>query len=62
MQGTWNSGTISIPNVTGNILISVVTAEVTVNSISAVYNQSGKVYDTDSLDSLKSNFKSPKLT
>lgn len=53
--GAYSSGTITIPNVTGNIVITVTTAQMTVSSISAVYTQSGTVYDTDSLDSLKSD-------
>lgn len=50
-------GTISIPNVTGNIVITAVATQrqATLSSISAVYTQSGTVYTTDSLDSLKSD-------
>lgn len=55
VQGAWNNGTVTIPNVTGDIVITVTTAQITVSSISAVYTQSGTVYDTDSLDSLKSD-------
>lgn len=55
VQGIWNNGTVTIPNVTGDIVITVTTAHATVSSISAVYTQSGTVYDTDSLDSLKSD-------
>ena len=54
VQGAWSNGTVTIPNVTGDIVITVTTAQITVSSISAVYTQSGTVYDTDSLDSLKS--------
>ena len=50
----YSSGTITIPSVTGNIVITA-TAVAAVSSISAVYTQSGTVYDTDSLDSLKSD-------
>lgn len=55
MQGAWSNGTVTIPNVTGDIVITVTTSQITVSSISAVYTQSGTVYDTDSLDSLKSD-------
>lgn len=55
VQGAYSSGTITIPNVTGNIVITVTTAQITVASISAVYTQSGTVYDTDALDSLKND-------
>ena len=48
----YNSGTITIPSVTGNIVITA-TAVLEVSSLSAVYTQSGTVYDTDTLDSLK---------
>lgn len=50
----YSSGTITIPNVTGNIVITA-TAVTSVASITAVYTQSGTVYDTDSLDSLKAD-------
>lgn len=55
VQGAWNNGTVTIPNVTGNIVITVTTVQATVSSINAVYVQSGAVSDTDSLDSLKSD-------
>lgn len=55
VQGAYSSGTITIPNVSGNIVITVTTAQMTVSSISAVYTQSGTVYDTDALDSLKND-------
>ncbi len=51
----YSNGTISIPAVTGALVISVSAAAKTVSSISAVYTQSGTVYDTDTLDSLKSD-------
>lgn len=51
----YNNGTISIASVTGALVISISAAAKTVSSISAVYTQSGTVYDTDSLDSLKSD-------
>lgn len=49
-------GTISIPNVTGNIVITAVATQqqATLVSISAVFTQGQAViYDTDTLDSLK---------
>lgn len=49
---TYSSGTVSIPSVTGNIVITA-TAVLAAQSITATYTQSGTVYDTDSLDSLK---------
>ena len=51
----YSNGTISIASVTGALVISVTAAAKTVSSISAVYTQSGTVYDTDSLDSLKAD-------
>lgn len=51
----YNNGTISIAEVTGDVVITVVAVALTVVSISAVYTQSGTVYDTDSLDSLKAD-------
>lgn len=50
----YSSGTITIPSVTGNIVITA-TAVLAAQSITAVYTQSGTVYDTDSLDSLKAD-------
>ena len=55
VQGAWNNGTVTIPNVTGDIVITVTTIQAEVSSISAIYTQSGTVYDTDSLDRLKSD-------
>ena len=51
---TYSSGTISISSVTGNIVITA-TAVLAAQSITATYTQSGTVYDTDSLDSLKAD-------
>ena len=51
---TYSSGTVSIPSVTGNIVITA-TAVLAAQSITATYTQSGTVYDTDSLDSLKTD-------
>ena len=51
----YSNGTISIASVTGALVISISAAAKTVSSISAVYTQSGTVYDTDSLDSLKAD-------
>ena len=50
----YSSGTITIPSVTGNIVITA-TAVLAAQSITATYTQSGTVYDTDSLDSLKAD-------
>lgn len=50
----YSSGTVSIPSVTGNIVITA-TAVLAVQSITATYTQSGTVYDTDTLDSLKAD-------
>ena len=55
MSNLYSSGIINIPNVTGNIVITATATAAAVTSISAVYTQSGTVYDTDSLDSLKSD-------
>lgn len=55
VTGAWSNGTVTIPSVTGNVVITVATTQVTVSSISAVYTQSGTVYDTDTLDSLKAD-------
>lgn len=51
----YSNGTISIPAVTGALVITVTAAQAAVASISAVYTQSGTVYDTDTLDSLKTD-------
>ncbi len=51
---TYSSGTITIPNVTGNIVITA-TAVLAATSITATYTQSGTVYDTATLDSLKAD-------
>lgn len=50
----YSSGTVSIPSVTGGIVITA-TAVLAAESITATYTQSGTVYDTDSLDSLKTD-------
>jgi hypothetical protein len=49
----YSGGIISVNNVTGALVIAVSAVAVVLNSISAVYTQSGTVYDTDSIDSLK---------
>lgn len=54
-SSVYNNGTISIPTVTGDVVITVVAVALTLVSISAVYTQSGTVYNTDSLDSLKAD-------
>lgn len=51
----YNAGTISIASVAGDLSITVTAVAVTVSSISAVYTQSGTVFPSDSLDSLKSD-------
>ena len=55
LTGVFSNGTISIPSVTGDLVITVVASAITVSSISAVYTQSGTVYDNDALDSLKAD-------
>ena len=51
---TYSSGTVSIPSVTGNIVITA-TAVLTATSITATYTQSGTVYTTTPLNDLKSD-------
>lgn len=51
----YSNGTISIASVTGALVITVTAVAVALSSISAVYTQSGTVYDTDTLDSLKAD-------
>lgn len=51
----YSGGIITINSVTGALVISVAAAAVVLNSISAVYTQTGTVYDTDTLDSLKAD-------
>lgn len=54
MPDYYSSGTINIPNVTGDIVITAVATPGTVTSLSAVFNQgSAVIYDTDSLDTLR---------
>lgn len=53
MSNLYTSGVINIPSVTGNIVITATATVAVVSSISAVYTQSGTVYDTDSLNDLK---------
>ena len=48
----YSGGIITINSVTGALVISVAAAAVVLNSISAVYTQSGTVYTHDTLDSL----------
>ena len=53
VTGYYSNGTISIPNVTGNLVITV-TAASAVSSITAVFTQGDNViYDTDSLETLR---------
>ena len=49
----YSNGTISIPAVTGALVITITASEAELTGISAVYTQSGTVYDTDHLDELK---------
>lgn len=51
----YDDGEISIDEVTGDIEITVVAVAIVLESISAVYTQSGTVYNTDSLDVLKAD-------
>lgn len=51
----YSNGTITIAAVTGALVITISAAAKTVSSISAVYTQSGTVYDIDTLDSLKTD-------
>lgn len=54
VTGAYSNGTISIANVTGDIVITVTAAARTITSISVVFNQgTNKIYDTDSLNDLK---------
>ena len=54
-SSVYDDGDILIPAVTGDVVITVVAVALTVVSISAVYTQSGAVYSTDTLDSLKAD-------
>lgn len=49
----YSGGIITINSVTGALVISVAAVAAVLNSITATYTQSGTVYDTDTLDSLK---------
>ncbi len=51
----YSGGIITINSVTGALVISVAAVARILSSISAVYTQSGTVYDTDTLDSLKND-------
>ena len=51
---SYSSGTVSIPSVTGNIVITA-TAVLAAQSITATYTQSGTVYDTTPLNDLKND-------
>lgn len=51
----YSGGIITINSVTGALVISATAVAVVLSSISAVYTQSGTVYDTDTLDSLKAD-------
>lgn len=51
---SYSSGTVTIPSVTGNVAITA-TAVLAAQSITATYTQSGTVYDTDSLETLRND-------
>lgn len=51
----YSGGIITINSVTGALVISVAAVVKVLSSISAVYTQSGTVYTTDTLDSLKTD-------
>lgn len=51
----YNNGTITIASVTGAVVITVSAVAIVLTSISAVYTQSGVVYDDESLNNLKSD-------
>ena len=51
----YNNGNILITNVAGPVVITVSAVQIVINNISAVYTQPGTIYNTDSLDSLKTN-------
>ena len=51
----YNNGVISIASVSGDIVITVTAVAITLTGINAAYTQSGTVYDTDTLDSLKTD-------
>lgn len=51
----YSGGVINIARVTGALVISIVAQQIVLSSISAAYTQSGVVYNTDTLDSLKAD-------
>lgn len=51
----YSGGVINIAQVTGALVISIVAQEIVLSSISAAYTQSGVVYNTDTLESLKAD-------
>ena len=51
----YSGGVINIARVTGALVISIVAQQIVLSSISAVYTQSGVVYNTDTLESLKTD-------
>ena len=51
----YSNGTISIVSVTGALVITITAASAGLSYITAVYTQSGTVYDDATLDSLKSD-------
>lgn len=54
MPDLYTSGTINIPNVTGNIVITAVATPGVVTGLTAVFNQgTAVIYETDSLETLR---------
>ena len=51
----YSNGVINIARGTGALVISIVAQQIVLSSISASYTQSGVVYNTDTLDSLKAD-------
>ena len=54
-SSAYNNGTISIAEVTGALVITITAVAVTLASISAVYTQSGTVYEDTALNDLKTD-------
>lgn len=54
-SSAYTNGTISIAEVTGSLVITITAVAVTLSSISAVYTQSGTVYEDTALNDLKTD-------
>lgn len=54
-SSVYSNGVISIDSVTGALVITISAVALAVASISAVYTQSGVVFETDNIDNLKSD-------